>query len=127
MKRPVALALVALVFILGILVGVLGTHVFYLKRVAEPGGLADLVLDVTGHRMAQRLDLRPEQREAFDAILLSTRDQIAAAREDFVGDLRDIRARSAQRLVAILDEDQLDELRKIQADEGQVFDRFLEE
>lgn len=127
MKRPVALALVALVFVLGVLVGVLGTHVFYLKRVAEPGGLADLVLDVTGSRIASRLDLRPEQREAFDAILWSTRDQIATAREGFVGDLREIRARSAQRLVSILDEDQLEELRQIQADEGQVFDRFLEE
>lgn len=125
MKRPLALALIAVIFVLGVMVGILGTHAFYLKRVAEPGGLAEIVLDVTGNRMANRLDLRPDQRKEFDAILASTRDDIAAARDNLVGDLREIRARSAQRLAAILDDTQLETLRQVQAEEGQVFDRFL--
>ena len=126
MKRPVALALVAVIFLLGAVVGVLGTHYFYLRQVSEPGGLADLVLGVAGDRMARRLDLRPEQRQQLDAILDHTRDEIAVAREDFVGDLRIIRSHSAERLEAILDEEQLEILRRYRREEGDLFDRFLE-
>jgi hypothetical protein len=126
MKRPVALGLVAVLFLLGVLAGVLGTHLFYLKQISEPGGLADLVLGVTGDRMANRLALRADQREAFDALLDDTRDEIAQARKGFVGDLREIRARSARRLETILDPEQLQELRNIRKDEGELFDRFLE-
>lgn len=126
MRRPVALALVGVLFALGVLVGVLSTHVFYLRQVSEPGGLAELVLDVTGQRLASRLDLRPDQRRQLDAILTDTRDEIATAREGFVADLRVIRARSAARLESILDEEQLEELRRIHRDEGVLFDRFLE-
>lgn len=126
MKRSVALALVAALFLLGAFVGVLGTHLFYLHQISEPGGLAKLVLGVAGDRMANRLDLRPEQRQAFDALLDDTREEIAAARGDLVDELREIRGRSAHRLESILDEEQLERLREIQRDEGKLFDSFLE-
>lgn len=126
MRRWLALVLVAALFLLGAVAGVLGTHAFYVRKISEPGALAELVLDVAGHRMADRLDLREEQVRELDTILADTRDEIARAREDFVADLRGIRVRSAVRLEAILDEEQLEELRRIHREEGQAFDRFLE-
>lgn len=124
-NRTVAVGLVALLFVLGIVVGVLGTHLFYAHRLRQPGALADVLVNAAAARATDRLDLRPDQREQLDGILETTRRDLQTLREDLVDRLRAIRARDIARLVEILDGDQRRRLEQLHATEGQVFDDYL--
>lgn len=126
MKRPTALALVALLFLLGIVVGVLGTHVYYARQLRQPGGLANFALNIESRRLTRALDLRPDQKEELDRILADVRVEIADTRRQMVRDLVTIRNRSAQRLETVLDDDQRQALEKLRERQGKAFERYLE-
>lgn len=125
--RGAALALIALIFGLGIAVGILGTHLFYAYRLREPGAVSDWVVDAGARQMANRLDLRPDQRRQFDGVMAGTRSDVRALRADIIDRVRHIRQRALEGLLEILDEEQRQELRQIHEHEGRFLDRYLDQ
>lgn len=123
--RILALVLVASIFVLGIVVGVVGTHVAYARRIERPGALADLALDLGAHRLERQLDLDTEQRLALDRILAEARREIALLRGDVVVRMRAMRQKAFDELAPVLDDDQRAELERLQAQRERFFDRYL--
>ncbi len=69
MKRPTALLAAFALFLAGILAGVLGTHLFYLKRLQQPGLIIDSIVALALRDLDHHFDLTPEQHEKVSAIL----------------------------------------------------------
>lgn len=124
-NRIVAIALVATVFVVGVLAGVVGTHVYYAKRFTNAGSIADAALEISARRMTRQLDLREDQQQIFEEILGDTRLEIDALRREATSRLRDIRDDSAERLIEVLDEEQLKKLEEMRAEQGRLFDEYL--
>lgn len=127
MKRPMALLLIGLLFLCGAVVGIVGTHLYYGHRLRQPGGLADLALQVESRRLTRQLDLRPDQQEALAAIVADTREEITGIRHDVVGRLRTLRDRATVRLEAVLDAEQKEKLHHLRQGRGRAFEDFLGE
>lgn len=102
MRRSTAVAAVAGLFLLGILVGVLGTHLFYLRQIRQPGGLAELGGRIVANNLDRRLDLTVEQRREIDRILADTSREAAALRREMMPRMLEILERSQRRVAAAL-------------------------
>ena len=126
MRKSVALVLVVALFLVGITVGILGTHVFYAKRMEKPGGIAELALEVIAGRLERELRLRPDQRRELDLIVEDLRVEIKGMRHEIVDRLIILREQSAERLERVLDEDQKDKLEKFRSEKGTMVDRYLD-
>lgn len=126
MRKPVALALVVALFLVGVTVGILGTHVFYAKRMEKPGGVAELALEIISGRLKKELNLRPDQKKELDLIFDDLREEIKGMRREIVDRLRVLREESAERLERVLDEDQLEKLEKFRSENGTMVDRYLD-
>ena len=124
-SRGLALALVAVIFGLGVVVGILGTHLFYAHQLRQPGEFTDAIVSSAGARMADRLDLDAAQRQALDEILDRARGEVKIVRRDLIDRLRAVRAQAIDELFDLLDEDQRRELERIHAEEGQFLDDYL--
>jgi Spy/CpxP family protein refolding chaperone len=117
-SRRRALFAVTAVFLLGIVVGILATHVFYARRLAA-GGLADLGIGLAQRRIEARLDLTAEQQRRLEEILAADRRELEELRHDVIDRLLAMRDASHQELARELTPEQrqqLDELRR-EADE----------
>lgn len=115
MKRWTATALLALAFLLGMVVGGLGSELLHVKRMAswhhrsdEPPGFGLLA-----HRLERRLELSPEQARQVEEIL-------DRARRDLWDMHREVRPRIHRRLAearsemeAVLTPEQREELRHL--------------
>lgn len=119
------MALIALIFGLGVAVGVLGTHLFYAHRLRHPGSVAEMIVDTAAARIAGRLDLTAEQRRELDEILERAQGDVQTLRRDLIDRLRVIRSEAIDDLFAILDDDQRRELERIHETEGQILDDYL--
>ena len=126
MKRPTALVLVTLLFFAGIVVGVLGTHLYYARQFARPGGIASFALEIESRRLTRVLDLRPEQKDELDRILADVGVDIADVRRQMVLQLIEIRDHAATRFETVLDDDQRNTLEKLRQRQGRAFERYLE-
>lgn len=126
MNRPKALLGVAALFIVGVVVGIAATHLYYLNRFSQPGSIAEAAVDFGAGHLAESLDLRPDQRAELDRILTEVTEEVEGVRKVAVLELRDLRNRSALRLEAILDADQKQKLKKLHDEQGKLFDRYLE-
>ena len=124
-SRGLALALVAVIFGLGVVVGIFGTHLFYAHQLRQPGQFTDSLVKTVGARTADRLDLDTTQRQALDGILDRTRGEVQIVRRDLIDRLRAIRAQAIDELFELLNEDQRRELERIHAEEGQFLDEYL--
>lgn len=82
MKRVAAISAVLAVLVLGILVGILGTHLFYAHRLAEPGSSSTMAGRFFAERLDRELALTAEQRAAIDAILDETQREAGALRDE---------------------------------------------
>ena len=125
-KKMLALVLMCVVFASGVVVGIVGTQIYFAKRFSQPGSLAEAAIDISKRRLTRALDLRQDQQQSLDAILEGTRRELDTLRRDTAHRLRDIRDRSAAEFIEVLDEEQRQELEKIQAEQGRVFDEYLE-
>lgn len=126
MKRSTALLLVAAIFVAGIGVGVVATHLYYLERFSRPGSIADAAVAVAGRRITRQLALRPDQERELERILVDTRSELEDVRRDTARDVREVRDRAAGRLRAVLDDAQRAELERLRREEGKIFDAYLE-
>ncbi len=106
MKRSTALLAVAVLFLVGVAVGVLGTHLFYIHEARQPGGLAHLGSLWLARNLDRRLDLTADQRRQVDAILADTARDAAALRQDITPRLLEILDRTHRRIAAVLTPEQ---------------------
>ena len=127
MKRMLALLLVFVLFLCGIAVGILGTHLFYVHHLRQPGALADQVLEHHSRRLIRELDLRPDQQAVLAGILADTKVEIAGIRRDAVEKLRVLHHEASGRLEEILDPEQKERLRRYQENEGLAIKQLLGE
>jgi Spy/CpxP family protein refolding chaperone len=69
MKRASAILVVLAILILGFLVGVVATHLFYAQRFQRAGSFSEMASEFFTARLERELDLTVEQRDAIGAIL----------------------------------------------------------
>lgn len=100
-RAPAAGAIVAL-FVVGVLVGVLGTHAFYLHELRQPGGLAAFGTRLLARELKHRLDLDPRQQAQVEQILADTRAESAALRREMMPRVLAILDRAHSRIDAVL-------------------------
>jgi hypothetical protein len=109
MKRSVAsiVLYVLLVFLSGVLVGVVGFGIFN-TRVARPGSAPgrEEMLKRYREELRTRLNLRPEQVRDMDAILEDTHNRFRQLREKWRPEVRAIMDEQTERLRALLDDRQ---------------------
>jgi hypothetical protein len=111
-RRSTAIAAIAALFLIGVLVGVLGTHLFYLRQIRQPGGLARLGAHLMVADLQRRLALDPDQRRQVEAILADATHETAAVRREMTPRVLAILDRSRERISAVLTPEQRRELER---------------
>jgi len=124
-KRSTALVAVVALFLVGVLVGILGTHLFYLRQLRHPGGMAALGNRFLANSLDRRLDLTPEQRRQVDAILADASREAGAVRREMMPRILEILDRSHRRIAAVLTPEQRQELERFRRQRGDRFRRLL--
>jgi hypothetical protein len=105
------MAAVLSLFLIGVGVGVLGTHLYYTKQIRPPGG--------GGHYFAQRLehalDLTADQKRRIDEILAASRAEGDALHREMLPRVRAHMRQTADRIREVLTPEQqarFDELQR---------------
>ncbi len=99
--------LLLLAFLLGVATGALGFGLYqprtgWWRPSRDPAQFQQFLLK----RLTRELDLRPDQRQQVEAILGETGQEFARLREEIGPRVRDIRARSREKIRAILGTEQ---------------------
>jgi hypothetical protein len=68
-RRWIALATVASLFVVGVVVGALGMHLYYAQRLGRPGAPPGMIARSFEDRLQRELRLSPEQMSQMHAIL----------------------------------------------------------
>jgi hypothetical protein len=89
-------------FVVGVLVGILGTHAFYLHELRQPGGLAAFGTHLLARDLQHRLDLDSRQQAQVERILVETRTESAALRREVMPRVLAILDRAHTRIDAVL-------------------------
>jgi hypothetical protein len=71
-RRSLAVLAVLGLFLVGVLVGVVGTHAFYLHRIHREGGLVGFATHLFADSLERRLDLDAAQKRQLETILADT-------------------------------------------------------
>ena len=106
MKRVAAVSAVVAVLVLGILVGILGTHLFYAQKLRQAGSFSKMAGRFFAERLDRELALTVEQREAIDAILEETQVEAHAIREEIRPWVDALMEGSKERITEILTPEQ---------------------
>jgi len=88
MKRPVALLLVLALFVVGVAVGVLGTHLYYAHQLPDPGGGSAIGGERFVQRLERELELTVEQRQRIDEIMEARRTEGDALHREMLPRMR---------------------------------------
>jgi hypothetical protein len=118
MKRSTALLAVISLFLVGALVGVLGTHLFYLRHLREPGWLVKTGSRLLAADLRRQLDLTPEQQRQLDSILLDTQKDVRAVRREMMPRMLAVLDRSQSRIEGILTPEQRETFRRLRERRG---------
>lgn len=125
MKRWMALLAVLGLFLVGVLVGVLGTHAFYLHKIERGGGIIGFANELFARSLEQRLDLDAGQKRQLEGILAETRHEFGVLHEDVGPRAMVILRRMQRRIEAILTPEQAEEYRRFQEGGLRRFHRML--
>lgn len=106
MKRAAAIWAVSGILVLGILLGVLGTHLFYAHKLREPGSFSAVAGRFFAGRLERELALTAEQRDAIYAILEETRHEAGSLREELRPRVAALMEESAERISQVLTPEQ---------------------
>jgi hypothetical protein len=124
-KRSTALLAIAALFCVGVLVGILGTNLFYLHEIRQPGGLARLGTRWLARSLDRRLDLSAEQRRQVDAILADAAHEAAALRRAFTPPMLEILERARRRIAAVLNPEQREKFERFRRDHAPRIRRMI--
>ena len=118
-NRTRAVEVIVAVLLIGCILGMAGYHFFFEKRL-QTGRAISSTGRVSGHtgRLAERLQLNKEQERQLGEILEDSRRQIETGRKDYDLKLQEIRAKTNEKIGAILNEEQRQKFRQILIDPG---------
>jgi hypothetical protein len=105
-KRWIAVLSVIGLFVIGILIGSLGTHLFYAHRLLQPGGPPGAGGKIFMERLLTRLDLTPQQRREIESILDESHARAEEFRDEMAPQVRALMEKTHERLVAVLTPEQ---------------------
>ena len=129
MNRIAALSAVFGLFIVGVLVGVIGTHLWQGHAPWRPGVLSPR--GPLGHEgpfvehLEQRLGLTDEQKEEVETILAESRIEADALRNKVLPEVRAHMEGTHERLVEVLTPEQREEFEKLSSRHRSRMERFL--
>lgn len=106
MKRSIAILSVVGLFVIGILIGSLGTHLYYAHRLMRPGGPPGMGGELFMDRLFARLDLTPGQRQEIERILDESHVQAESFREEMAPRVRALMEETHERVLAVLTPEQ---------------------
>ena len=117
-RARVVLVIVA-VLLIGCILGIAGYHFFFENKFQTKPAVSttDHVSGNTG-RLADRLQLTREQERQLGEILEDSRRQIETGRKEFDSKLQEIRAKTNERIAAILNDEQKQKFQQILIDPG---------
>ena len=114
MRRITAIAAVGALFMTGVLVGALATHLYYAQRVVRPHSPPMAMAGRVFSRQLERsLDLSPSQTEQVREILRRSHDEAARLRRETFPRVRQIMEDAAAEIEAVLDEEQRERFREL--------------
>jgi Spy/CpxP family protein refolding chaperone len=113
MRRSTAIAAIAALFLVGVLVGVLGTHVFYLRHLQQPGWLLKTGTRLLAAELKRSLDLTPEQQRQVGAILADAQQDAFALRREMMPRVIAILDRTHSRISAVLTPEQRERFERL--------------
>lgn len=125
MRRITAVAAVTAVLVLGFVVGVLVTHLFYASRIGRPGGLPGYAGQFFADRLEYRLDLTPGQRAEIDRILEESRREADALRRRVHPQVVGVLERATERIVEVLTPEQRREFERLRVEYRHRAEHFL--
>lgn len=115
MKRWQALLALAGLFVVGVVSGGLGAHLYYARALERPPGPPPFFAGPHGWLLDRELDLTAEQRRQLREILADSRREAEALRRDLAPRLREVMERGDERIRELLTPEQrerFDELRR---------------
>jgi len=112
-KRWIAILSVTGLFLIGILIGSLGTHLYYAHRLLQPGGPPGMGGRIFMDRLEGRLNLTPEQRREIDRILEESHARAESFRESMAPQVRALIQETHDRVAAVLTPEQREEFEEM--------------
>lgn len=125
MKRLWAIAAVLGLFLTGVVVGVLGTHLFYAHLLRRPGGPPQLAGRFFAAALEHRLDLDREQRRQIDLILARSRERSMALRLEMQPRVQELMESTRREIEAVLTPEQLREFERLHREHERRAEQFL--
>ena len=125
MKRWQALVALLGLFVLGVVSGGLGAHLYYARALDRPPGPPPFFGGRLGPRLERHLELTPEQGEQLRDILDETRREAEALRRDLAPRMREVLERSEERIREILTPEQRQRFEEIRRQHRRRSDRFF--
>jgi Spy/CpxP family protein refolding chaperone len=125
-KRWQALVALAGLFVLGVVSGGLGAHLYYARALDRPPGPPPFFAGFMGARLERHLDLTPEQGARMRQILDQSRREAEALRRDLAPRMRDVMERSEQRIRELLTAEQRQRFEELRRRHRRRSDRFFD-
>ncbi|HEV8579731.1 MAG TPA: hypothetical protein VGX68_11710 [Thermoanaerobaculia bacterium] len=125
MRRSTAIAAIVALFLTGVLVGVLGTHLFYLRHLQQPGWLVQAGTRLLAAELRRDLDLTTMQQRQVDAILADAQRDAIALRREMMPRMLSILDRSRNRISSVLSPEQRERFEQLRKRRGSRFRRVL--
>jgi Spy/CpxP family protein refolding chaperone len=125
MKRWQALVALAALFVLGVVSGALGAHLYYARSLERPPGPPPFLAPPMGHRLERQLQLSLEQRQELRRVLAESRHEAEALRRDLAPRLREMRQRTDERIRELLTPEQRERFERLQHRLRHRSDRFF--
>ena len=113
MKRWIAILSVIGLFVIGILIGSLGTHLFYANRLLKPEGPPGMGKRMFTERLEARLNLTPEQRQEIHRILEESHVRAESFRDSMAPQVRALMEETHERITAVLTPEQLEKFEEM--------------
>jgi Spy/CpxP family protein refolding chaperone len=124
-KRWQALAALGGLFVLGVVSGALGAHLYYARALDRPPGPPPFLGRPMGHHLERGLDLTPAQRRALRQILAESRREAEQLRGELAPRMREVMQRSEARIREILDPEQRRRFEELQRHHRRRSERFF--
>ena len=125
MKRWQALVALAGLFVLGVVSGGLGAHLYYARALDRPPDPPPFFGGPVGPRLERHLELTAEQRQQLGEILDQSHREAEALRRDLAPRMREVMERSEQRIRELLTPEQLERFEELRRRQRHRSDRFF--
>ena len=126
MRRGTALAAVTAIFLVGVLVGVLATHLFYLRQLRQPGGFLDLSTRLIAADLDRRLDLTSDQRRQIREVLEQSRRQAVELRRQMAPEILALADDTHERIRAVLTSEQQEKFERLRQHRRRMVEEMLQ-